>query len=81
MNLTRKLVTKEKLAAAVAIHDLNLAARYCDKIVMLKDGKVFAAGNAQTVLNPETIRTVYGVEVTINHTNNIQYIIPIEPLH
>jgi ABC-type cobalamin/Fe3+-siderophores transport system ATPase subunit len=48
---------------------------------MLKDGKVFAAGNAQTVLNPETIRTVYGVNVTINQTNNIQYIIPLEPLH
>lgn len=81
MNLTRKLVTKERLAAAVAIHDLNLAARYCDKIIMLKDGKVFAAGNARTVLSPETIRTVYGVEVLINCTNNISYIIPIAPLH
>jgi len=81
MNLTRNLVRKGNLAAAVAIHDLNLAARYCDKIVMLKEGKVFAAGDARTVLSPETIRTVYGVEVVINYTNNISYIIPIEPLH
>jgi len=81
MNLTRKLVTNEKLAAAVAIHDLNLAARYCDKIVLLKDGEVFAAGNAHAVLSPETIKTVYGVEVAINRTNNISYIIPIAPLN
>ncbi|MCW4043985.1 MAG: ABC transporter ATP-binding protein [Candidatus Bathyarchaeota archaeon] len=81
MNLTRKLVTKERLAAAVAIHDLNLAARYCDKIVLLKDGGVFAAGEARNVLSPEIIRTVYGVEVAINRTNNISYIIPIAPLN
>jgi iron complex transport system ATP-binding protein len=81
MNLTRKLVTQKRLAAAVAIHDLNLAYRFCDKIVMLKDGKVFAAGDSRTVLTPESIRTVYGVEVAINSHNNIPYIIAMEPLH
>lgn len=80
MNLTRKLVTKEHIAAAVAIHDLNLAFRYCDKIVMLKAGKVFAAGKASAVLSPEILRSVYGVEVVVNQTNNIPYIIPIAPL-
>ncbi len=81
MYLTRKLVTKEKLAAAVAIHDLNLASRFCDKIVMMKNGKIFAAGDAHTVLSPETIRTVYGVEVLVNFDTRIPYIIPIEPIH
>jgi iron complex transport system ATP-binding protein len=79
MDLTRVLVEKEKIAAIVAIHDLNLAARYCDKIVMMKDGKIFASGDACSVLTPECIRTVYGVEVVINHTNNIQQIVPIRP--
>ncbi|XES76675.1 MAG: ABC transporter ATP-binding protein [Candidatus Bathyarchaeia archaeon] len=81
MYLTRKLVTKGKLAAAVAIHDLNLASRFCDKIVMMKNGKVFAAGEAQNVLSPETIRTVYGVEVMVNFDAKFPYIIPIEPLN
>ena len=80
MNLTKKLVTEEKIAAAVAIHDLNLAFRYCDKIVMLKAGKVFAAGEAHAVLTQEILRKVYGVEVVVNQTNNIPYIIPIAPL-
>ncbi|MCW4017626.1 MAG: ABC transporter ATP-binding protein [Candidatus Bathyarchaeota archaeon] len=81
MDLTRKLVGKGKLAAAIAIHDLNLASRYCDKIVMMKNGKVFAAGDAKDVLSPECIRTVYGVEVTVNFETEIPFIIPVKPLH
>jgi iron complex transport system ATP-binding protein len=80
MDLTRRLVKKEKLAAIVAIHDLNLAARFCDKIVMLKNGVIFSSGNAQTVLTSESIKTVYGVEALINYTNDIPYVIPIAPL-
>ncbi|MFA5363810.1 MAG: ABC transporter ATP-binding protein [Candidatus Bathyarchaeia archaeon] len=79
MDLTRGLVEKEKIAAIVAIHDLNLAARYCDKIVMMKEGRIFASGNTGSVLTPECIRTVYGVEVVITRTNNIQQIVPIRP--
>ncbi|MCW4011020.1 MAG: ABC transporter ATP-binding protein [Candidatus Bathyarchaeota archaeon] len=81
MELTRKLVTKEKLAAAVAIHDLNLACRFCDKIVMMKDGKVYAVGDARSVLSCESIRDVYGVEVMVNFDQKIPYIIPVESLH
>lgn len=81
MNLTRKLVAKEKLAAVVAIHDLNLAFRYCDKIVMMQNGRIFAAGNAHSVLTAESISSVYGVEVLVNYTNRIPYIIPVAPLH
>jgi iron complex transport system ATP-binding protein len=80
MDLTQKLVKKEKLTAIIAIHDLNLAARFCDQIVMMKNGKIFAAGDAQSVLNSQNIRSVYGVEVIINHTTNTPYIIPIAPL-
>jgi iron complex transport system ATP-binding protein len=79
MELTRKLVTEEHLAAAVAIHDLNLASRFCDKIVMMKDGKVFAAGNIKSVLTAENISAVYDVEVILNYNNSTPYIIPIAP--
>jgi iron complex transport system ATP-binding protein len=80
MNLTRNLVENKRLAAAVAIHDLNLARRFCDKILMMKDGKIFAAGKAETVMTPENIQTVYGVEVVIQATNNIPFIVPIAPI-
>jgi len=80
MSLTRKLVTNKRLAAVVAIHDLNLASRYCDKVVMMKNGKVYAAGETQDVLTPANISLVYDVEVVVNYTKEIPYIIPIEPL-
>jgi iron complex transport system ATP-binding protein len=80
MDLTHKLVVEQKLSAVVAIHDLNLAARYCDKIVMMKDGKVFAAGEAKEVLTTQNIGLAYGVEVEIGYCKNNPYIIPIAPI-
>jgi iron complex transport system ATP-binding protein len=80
MDLTRKLVQTQGLAAAVAIHDLNLAARYCDKILMMKNGVIFAAGTPSTVLSIKNIGEVYGVEVEINYSRNNPYIIPIAPV-
>jgi len=81
MDLTRKLVSNQKLSAVIAIHDLNLASRFCDRIVMMRDGKIFATGNASSVLTTENIRLVYGVEVEINYSKNSPYIIPIAPLN
>ncbi|PVX23038.1 MAG: ABC transporter ATP-binding protein [Candidatus Bathyarchaeum sp.] len=80
MELSKELVTKQKLSVVIAIHDLNLASRYSHKIVMMKKGKIFAAGNASSVLTPENIQSVYGVEVTINYHNKIPNIIPIKSL-
>lgn len=79
MELTRMLVTKKNIASVIAIHDLNLASRYCDKIVMMKNGKIFSAGDVSSVLTPESIRSVYSVDVVVNYTNNIQQIVPIRP--
>ena len=80
MELSRSLVAKQQLAVVVAIHDLNLASRYCDKIVMMKKGQIVAAGKPTEVLTPENIKSVYGVEVKINYHNKIPNIIPIKPL-
>ncbi|MDG6223864.1 MAG: ABC transporter ATP-binding protein [Candidatus Bathyarchaeota archaeon] len=80
MELSRELVAKQKLAVVVAIHDLNLASRYCEKIVMMKTGKIFAAGSSTSVLTAENIQSVYGVEVAINYYNKIPNIIPIKAL-
>lgn len=80
MELARELVSKQKLSVVVAIHDLNLASRYCDKIVMMKEGKIFAAGNVSSVLTPEGIQSVYGVKVAVNYHDKIPNIIPIKSL-
>jgi len=80
MELTRQLVAKQNLSAAIAIHDLNLAARFCDKIVMLRKGQIYATGDAKTVMAKENIGAVYGVEVEVNFDGKVPFIIPISAI-
>ena len=49
-----------------AIHDLNIAAMYCTRLVVMKDGKVVTQGTPRQVLTPELIREVYEVEATVS---------------
>lgn len=44
-------------------HDLNLAALYCDRLIMIQDGQKVAEGSPEDVLTPERIHTVYGADV------------------
>ncbi|MPZ12711.1 MAG: ATP-binding cassette domain-containing protein, partial [Kiloniellaceae bacterium] len=51
--------------AVVAVHDLDLAARYCDRLVMLDDGRVVADGTPEQVLTPALLSRVFGVSATV----------------
>ena len=53
------------LTSVLALHDLNLAAAYCDRIVLLQAGRLVAFGTPAEVLRPEIIRAVYGVDCDI----------------
>ena len=59
------LVTALPVTTVVALHDLNLAAMYCDRIVMLHEGRVVAAGTPAEVLTEELVAKVYGVRAVI----------------
>ena len=75
-----RLLAKEKnTAVIVSLHDLNLAAGYCDTMVMLKKGKIHSCGPPGEVLNSDTIRSVYEVDASINRENERPYIIPLRP--
>ncbi|WP_410654156.1 ABC transporter ATP-binding protein [Amycolatopsis sp. lyj-112] len=52
------------LTVLVALHDLNLAAAVCHRIALLRGGSLAACGTPAEVLTPETVRSVFGVEVT-----------------
>ncbi len=53
-----------------AIHDLNIALMYCDKIYVLKDGKIIAYGTPSEVMTKELIKEVYEVDAIINKDEN-----------
>ncbi|HHY46800.1 MAG TPA: ABC transporter ATP-binding protein, partial [Firmicutes bacterium] len=61
MELIISLSHVDGLACGVVLHDINLAARYCDLIVMMKSGGIHCQGRPWDVLTPENIMDVYGV--------------------
>jgi len=80
MEIIKNIVREKGISAIMAIHDLNLALRYADRIIMMNSGTVFAAGDPVSVLTPDNIRQVYGVEAEVNNNNGRPYILPIRPV-
>jgi iron complex transport system ATP-binding protein len=78
MKQIKSIVDSKKILALLAIHDLNLASQYSDKIVMLSKGTVFAQGTPQDVLTKRNIRSIYHVNVAIHKHGNVQHIVPVE---
>ncbi|XHH09938.1 MAG: ABC transporter ATP-binding protein [Candidatus Bathyarchaeia archaeon] len=70
------IVKKTNLTAIMTMHDLNLAVRYADKFIMLKEGKVFAAGD-QTVITPRNIEAVYGLPVDVEQYRGRLVVVPL----
>ncbi len=57
------LVKELGITAVVVLHDLNLAARYCDRVVLLSHGRVHAEGRTDEVLTQATLEPVYDVSI------------------
>jgi iron complex transport system ATP-binding protein len=65
METVSALAHGDNLAVLVALHDLNLAARYSDRVALLANGKIKAAGTPRQVLTPELISAVYHLPVQV----------------
>ncbi len=81
MDLVKSLCAKEGIIVMAAIHDLNLAARYCNTAILLNNGKIFSAGRLDEVLTSENIKSVFKVDAIVkkNLVTNSLYIIPLSP--
>jgi iron complex transport system ATP-binding protein len=65
MDCVRSLVREHQLIAVVVLHDINLAARFADHIAVLRQGRLYASGAADDVLDPTLFAEVYGVRARI----------------
>jgi ABC-type cobalamin/Fe3+-siderophores transport system ATPase subunit len=61
--MLKELATSQSIAVLMASHDLNLAAAYCDRLVLLHEGRLVADGGAGEVLNADLLGRVYGVDM------------------
>ncbi|MBP8641175.1 MAG: ABC transporter ATP-binding protein [Oscillospiraceae bacterium] len=76
MGVIRDIAAKDKICVIIVIHDLNLAIRYCDRFMFIKNSHVYSLGGAETV-NCESIRDVYGMDVTIENIRGYQTVVPL----
>lgn len=65
LDLLDNLTEEEEKCAITTFHDLNIASKYCDFLILLHDSKIYAKGTPKEVLTEENIRDVYGAEVSI----------------
>ena len=79
MSLVVECVRTDEMAGVIAIHDLNLAARYCDRVALLSEGQLQAVGTPD-VLTARTVRAVYGVEATIYEHDERRLVVPETPI-
>jgi iron complex transport system ATP-binding protein len=65
LGLVQELRRTENLTVVSALHDLTMAARFCDQLVLLNGGRVVALGAAELVLTEDAIREHYGASVRV----------------
>lgn len=79
LDLLSEKVKRDHVAAMVVLHDLNLAAQYCDRLLLLRDGRQVALGRVEDVMTYRQIRDVFDVEVYVgvNELNQSRYFVPV----
>lgn len=90
LDLRHQIEVLQRVAAAtrerrtislVALHDLNLAARFADRLVLMGDGRIVATGRPEEVLSSSLLADIYGVSVETGRTASGQiYVAPLDTL-
>ena len=62
LDLIKSLCLEKNLMVVIALHDLNLASQYCDRLVLINNGTVHAQGTPEEVINSQNIKEVYGAD-------------------
>ena len=78
LELVTGMCRENNIAGLIAIHDLNIAAQYCTRIIMLKNGQIYAEGSPNEVITAENVREVFNAETTIyrHPENNLPMVLP-----
>lgn len=71
LELVRELALREQLTVVMVTHDMNLAARYCQKLLLLQKGRILAAGTVPEVLNTANIRQAFNIEAIVEYDERL----------
>ncbi|RJO62203.1 MAG: ABC transporter ATP-binding protein [Dehalococcoidia bacterium] len=76
LDLMKEMCRKQGLTVGVALHDLNLAVQYCDRLILLHDGVIKAEGTPAQVVTQENISEVYGAGSAVYSIDGLPAILP-----
>jgi len=79
LRLLQKLTKEQSIGVLMASHDLNLTAAYADRLIVLHEGKIVAAGSRDDVLRAEILSPVYGVPMTRIERPGGAFVFPVVP--
>jgi iron complex transport system ATP-binding protein len=65
LSLVQRLSHQKGLSVIIVLHDINMAARFCDHIHALKQGRLVASGEPNALLNAETLQDIYGIAMDV----------------
>jgi len=74
MHKILKLLESKDLVVIGVVHDLNLASKFADQIILLHQGKILAAGDKHKVLSKENIKTAYQLEPILHYKEDAMYL-------
>ncbi|MCS6927714.1 MAG: heme ABC transporter ATP-binding protein [Candidatus Binatia bacterium] len=82
-DVVKELCRREGLTVVAALHDINLAALYCDRVGLLRAGRLFCCGTPEEVFTDSNIETVYETEVHVglNQSTGTIYVLPLAAAH
>jgi iron complex transport system ATP-binding protein len=70
-------LTRAGRTVAVALHDLTLAARYCDRILLLHEGRLIAQGTPSVVLTPANLRAAFSIDARLATVDGFAVVLPV----
>ena len=79
MALLRSLAREKQVAVVAVLHDINLASSYCDRVVLMSQGTIWAAGSPAAAITSENLSAVYGSQITVSLETGRPFVWPVAP--
>ncbi|CFX19341.1 ABC transporter-like [Syntrophomonas zehnderi OL-4] len=76
LRIIKDVVQSKQIAAVITMHDINLAIRFADKFLFLKQGEIFTAGGME-VITARNVESVYSIPVCVEHFGNVPVVLPL----
>jgi iron complex transport system ATP-binding protein len=71
MELIRRLAVERGMIVIIVTHDIMLAARFCDRVIMMERGRIVGSGKTKDVLTTENLAKVFGIDAHVHHDDRI----------